>query len=370
MEIQAVLTILYWLVCGTDYVYSSCLLLKYVHSGRCCDQCPPGKFVQNHCNETTQTVCETCMVGTFSSDWNSREECSPCNDHNCKPTMGLVQICNSTVNNQCGCVNLDQFHDRATDSCRDCKRCRPGTYPEKPCTDETICSPCQKGYFSNKTDNCYEQCVRCRDCVLYEKQCSSTNDAVCSRDFFPTTPQRQTFEESTPNLKTEEKHIHEDSTKPSKFEPILIVIIVTLIALTLIVCLILLYCKRKQETCPYRAGYGFNIITESRGRTTSFGGLLLREQPARIILGLHALLNPKTQNNWRAVAAELGVSYLSILNFEANIETSCKEMLHSWGTSNDATVDKLYEALRKNGRDDACRFLEENVEFESEETTV
>lgn len=76
------------------------------------------------------------------------------------------------------------------------------------------------------------------------------------------------------------------------------------------------------------------------------------------------------QNNWRAVAAELGLSYVNIRNFEANIETACKEMLYSWGTSNDATVDKLYEALRKIGRDDACIFLEENVELEREETTV
>ena len=103
----------------------------------------------------------------------------------------------------------------------------------------------------------------------------------------------------------------------------------------------------------------------------SFQGLLLRKQPGEIILGLHALLNPESQHNWRAVAAEIDVPYLQICNFESDdINTATKEMLHYWGTSNDATVDRLYQALRKLGRDDACTFLEENVDFESVGTIV
>jgi hypothetical protein len=103
----------------------------------------------------------------------------------------------------------------------------------------------------------------------------------------------------------------------------------------------------------------------------SFLGALFRLQPGNVILGLHALLNPESPNNWRAVASELDVPYLQIRNFEAgNIDKAAEEMLHYWGTKNDATLDKLYQALRKRGRDDACTFLEENVELESVPETV
>lgn len=97
----------------------------------------------------------------------------------------------------------------------------------------------------------------------------------------------------------------------------------------------------------------------------SFQGLLLREQPGEIILGLHSMLNSEVPPNWRAVAAEIGVPHHQIQHFSTNIETATKEMLHYWGTSNEATLDRLYKALRKIGRDDACTFLEEKVELES-----
>jgi asparagine synthetase B (glutamine-hydrolysing) len=77
------------------------------------------------------------------------------------------------------------------------------------------------------------------------------------------------------------------------------------------------------------------------------------------------MLNSEVPPNWRAVAAEIGVPHHQIQHFSTNIETATKEMLHYWGTSNEATLDRLYKALRKIGRDDACTFLEEKVELES-----
>ena len=102
----------------------------------------------------------------------------------------------------------------------------------------------------------------------------------------------------------------------------------------------------------------------------SFLGALLRDQPGGIILGLHKLLNPEGPNNWKALASELGVDYSLTRNFEESINMATSEMLHHWSTSNDATLDRLYQALRKLGRDDACTFLEKNVKLESVETIV
>ena len=85
---------------------------------------------------------------------------------------------------------------------------------------------------------------------------------------------------------------------------------------------------------------------------------------------LHTYLNPELPNNWKGLAAELGIKYIEIRNFEANPSTAAKDMLDSWSTSNEATIDRLYKALQNIRRDDVCSFLEENVEFDSEETIV
>lgn len=45
-------------------------------------------------------------------------------------------------------------------------------------------------------------------------------------------------------------------------------------------------------------------------------------------------------------------------------------MLHDWGTSNNATLDRLYQALEELKRDDACEFLEEHVAVEDSETII
>ena len=82
------------------------------------------------------------------------------------------------------------------------------------------------------------------------------------------------------------------------------------------------------------------------------------------------MLKPDTLNDWKALAGKLDVPYLQIRNFERDIDTAPKEMLHAWGTSDKATINRLYTALKEIGRDDACAYLEENVEIGSQETIV
>ena len=76
---------------------------------------------------------------------------------------------------------------------------------------------------------------------------------------------------------------------------------------------------------------------------------------------VHKLLNPFGKGNWKDLAAELSVPYLDIRTYEANAETSAECMLSAWGTSNQATVDKLHAALFRIGREDVARYLEESV---------
>lgn len=82
------------------------------------------------------------------------------------------------------------------------------------------------------------------------------------------------------------------------------------------------------------------------------------------------MLKPETLNGWKALAAKLDVPYLQIRNFEGDIHSAPKEMLHAWSMSDKATINRLYTALKEIGRDDACVFLEKNVEFGSQETIV
>lgn len=93
--------------------------------------------------------------------------------------------------------------------------------------------------------------------------------------------------------------------------------------------------------------------------------MLFRDVSGEVILKLESLLNPDSINNWKRLGVELQLSQTLLQNFK-----STSEMLSHWQTSNDATTQKLYAALKHIGRDDACKYLEENATSSCRETNV
>ena len=101
-----------------------------------------------------------------------------------------------------------------------------------------------------------------------------------------------------------------------------------------------------------------------------FKGLLLRDQPANIHYKLHEYLNPPGPQDWKILAATLGFKHIEISNFEVDRKTSAERMLASWQTKDNATVDLLYCRLKQIGREDAARFLRENLVAKENDSLV
>lgn len=170
---------------------------------------------------------------------------------------------------------------------------------------------------------------------------------------------------------TTTKTTRERKTKESISETTIILIIVVAIMCLAILCFIYV-CKRKKLFCD--RGIRFIAIEESRYDTlqtenlilvTSLKGLLLRDQPASLLLGMAKLLNGDTRPNWKDLAPELQFNYSDISNFEVDRKTSAEQILASWQTKDSSTIDALYQALRTIKRDDVASYLLKNYQNES-----
>uniref|UniRef100_A0A3B4GIW4 TNFR-Cys domain-containing protein n=2 Tax=Haplochromini TaxID=319058 RepID=A0A3B4GIW4_9CICH len=47
-------------------------------SGRCCNKCPPGTYVEEFCSDRQQTACKACPDGHFSQLPNLFDRCEKC----------------------------------------------------------------------------------------------------------------------------------------------------------------------------------------------------------------------------------------------------------------------------------------------------
>ncbi|XP_042352324.1 CD27 antigen-like isoform X2 [Plectropomus leopardus] len=68
--------------------------------GRCCDLCPPGKFMTEFCSKQRQTVCKPCKEGYFSDHYNMFDRCEKC--RSCQHEY--AEKCTLTANANCSCL--------------------------------------------------------------------------------------------------------------------------------------------------------------------------------------------------------------------------------------------------------------------------
>ncbi|XP_068170823.1 tumor necrosis factor receptor superfamily member 5-like [Antennarius striatus] len=67
--------------------------------GRCCDPCPPGKYMKEFCSKNHQTICEPCEDGYYSSNYTMFDRCEKC--HSCQ--QKYEEKCTLTTNSKCSC---------------------------------------------------------------------------------------------------------------------------------------------------------------------------------------------------------------------------------------------------------------------------
>ena len=86
-------------------------------------------------------------------------------------------------------------------------------------------------------------------------------------------------------------------------------------------------------------------------------GLLWRDIDGTYAEELGSILNPDSLSNWSVLAGKLGFTQIAIKNFQLSPTKATQEMLSDWGTSNSATVFRLYSILKEMRRDDAAEVL-------------
>ncbi|XP_078415329.1 tumor necrosis factor receptor superfamily member 1B-like [Cetorhinus maximus] len=84
----------------------------------CCSKCPPGKFMEEECTETSDSICRPCLDRSYSKDWNIVYSCSRC-DECSHEGMKYKQNCTATSNALCECIEGYVCKDEH------CRRCVP-----------------------------------------------------------------------------------------------------------------------------------------------------------------------------------------------------------------------------------------------------
>ena len=87
--------------------------------------------------------------------------------------------------------------------------------------------------------------------------------------------------------------------------------------------------------------------------------VMLRDISADVYERLGFLLNPASfRGSWIHLAGELGYTYSHVANFKLRPMHSTQMMLEDWAQRADASVFKLYRAVKAIGREDVAQELE------------
>uniref|UniRef100_A0A3Q1F2E0 Tumor necrosis factor receptor superfamily member 5-like n=1 Tax=Acanthochromis polyacanthus TaxID=80966 RepID=A0A3Q1F2E0_9TELE len=157
---------------------------KYFSGGRCCDRCDAGKFLKSACNGTKPSECLECGRESYTATKNHGNKCLPCRKCSESNHQKTMLECLADRNAVCECLPGFFCANQECDHCQLASRCPPGEGVQVPATrtNNTICSPCGDGTFSNVTDlqSACKPHTRCEDFGRIQLRAgTSRTDAVC-----------------------------------------------------------------------------------------------------------------------------------------------------------------------------------------------
>ncbi|XP_008278372.1 tumor necrosis factor receptor superfamily member 5 [Stegastes partitus] len=157
---------------------------KYPSGRRCCDRCAAGTYVKSDCDGSKPTECSECGRGYFTATRNHSTKCYLCRSCSATNNQRTAKDCSSTQNTVCDCVSGFYCSNAECEHCQPATQCPPGEGVRVPATrtNNTICSPCEDGTFSNVTDF-HSACKPHTSCEDYGRvpriPGTSKTDAVC-----------------------------------------------------------------------------------------------------------------------------------------------------------------------------------------------
>ncbi|XP_033837458.1 tumor necrosis factor receptor superfamily member 5 [Periophthalmus magnuspinnatus] len=157
---------------------------SYLKDGVCCKRCDAGTYKKKDCDATTETQCAKCEQGRYMATVNYLDQCRYCKTCNSQHNLRTLRECTAREDAACECVDGFYCSDSRCDHCRRVTSCPEGHGVEAPAsmTNDTVCAPCDSGFFSDVSDH-FSRCkphTRC-DAIGRDLKTpgTATTDAVC-----------------------------------------------------------------------------------------------------------------------------------------------------------------------------------------------
>ncbi|XP_019724583.1 tumor necrosis factor receptor superfamily member 5 isoform X1 [Hippocampus comes] len=171
---------------------AKCNAEKYLsRAGRCCDRCPAGSFVRADCDRAAETRCDACGRGLYTATRNHLTRCRVCKSCSASNNQMTAEACAADKDTVCKCVSGFFCSGDPCDHCMPATSCPLGSgvkVQSRPSinlsggANDTICTPCGNGTYSNVSDS-HSACqshTRCEDLGRVLKTAgTSTADAIC-----------------------------------------------------------------------------------------------------------------------------------------------------------------------------------------------
>ncbi|OWF53559.1 uncharacterized protein LOC110446325 [Mizuhopecten yessoensis] len=230
-------------------------------SGVKCVKCSPGTHLLSHCvSENTNSRCQLCEDGTFTSEYNVAEYCDPCMEYCEIADLVPVVNCSNTSNLICECPNgkfnlfphLDKYHA----VCQKFGLCGPGygVYVKGTSKNNTTCARCVSGKTFSSTTSEFDECQPCIKCGprIILTECTLTENRKC-------------------NLEPPVQH---RVSSPVDWKLVLAVVLSVATVLILGVGVLLILWLRKSKKCCFNEEHGqdavrLNQLTDERSPNRS-----------------------------------------------------------------------------------------------------
>nr|XP_057909697.1 tumor necrosis factor receptor superfamily member 5 isoform X2 [Doryrhamphus excisus] len=123
-------------------------------SGRCCDRCPPGSYVQADCDVAMKTRCGECGRGLYTATRNHLSSCMVCRQCSGSNNQKTLKQCTADKDTVCGCLTGFLCDREPCEDCIPATLCPPGSGLKVQTTEvnDAICAPCEEGTYNNVSD--------------------------------------------------------------------------------------------------------------------------------------------------------------------------------------------------------------------------
>ncbi|XP_030044118.1 tumor necrosis factor receptor superfamily member 3 [Microcaecilia unicolor] len=134
---------------------------EYLHEGKwCCSKCPPGEYAADRCSETNNTICRTCPMNSYTSEWHTHFACIQCSPK-CKGDLVEKQPCGPRSPRICQCKPGYRCQNRTVYS-KPCQQCLwisnstkyPNTLTFQPTSSPPLTSCTELRVFNSTTGEC------------------------------------------------------------------------------------------------------------------------------------------------------------------------------------------------------------------------